>query len=132
MTPALTREIGLGGLIKSFVGPSGPVRAVRGIDITVPVGQTIALLDRNGAGKSTTLDMLLGLARPDSGSVSVLGRTARAAVEAGLVGAMLQTGALIPEVSVRERCAAFFFRRVHNIRVWLRREKEVVLCRSAI
>lgn len=66
MTPALTREIGLEGLVKSFVGPSGPVRAVRGIDIAIRVSQTIALLGPNGAGKATTLDMLLGLARPNS------------------------------------------------------------------
>jgi sulfonate transport system ATP-binding protein len=53
MTPALAREIRLEALDKSFPGPSGPVRAVRGIDITIPAGQTVALLGPNGAGKST-------------------------------------------------------------------------------
>jgi ABC-2 type transport system ATP-binding protein len=46
--------------------------------------------------------MLLGLAPPDAGSVSLFGRAPRAAVDAGLVGAMLQGGALIQYLSVRE------------------------------
>jgi ABC-2 type transport system ATP-binding protein len=78
------------------------VRAVRGIDVSITAGETVALLGPNGAGKSTTIDMMLGLTRPDSGSVSLFGRSPRDAVEAGRVGAMLQTGALIRDLSVRE------------------------------
>jgi ABC-2 type transport system ATP-binding protein len=88
---------------KSFRAPNhGVVRAVRGIDMTIPRGETLALLGPNGAGKSTTIDMMLGLAKPDAGTVSVLGRSPQAAVEAGLVAAMLQAGALIRDVKVRE------------------------------
>ncbi len=65
-------------------------------------GQTVALLGPNGAGKSTTIDMLLGLTPPDAGSVTLFDREPRAAVDAGLIGAMLQTGALIQYLSVRE------------------------------
>jgi ABC-2 type transport system ATP-binding protein len=90
------------GLTKSFKAPHTVVRAVRGIDLTIPVGQTLALLGPNGAGKSTTIDMMLGLTSPDSGTVSVLGGTPAAAVDAGLVAAMLQAGALIRDVRVRE------------------------------
>ena len=86
------------GLCKSY----GSVQAVRGIDVTIDAGETVALLGPNGAGKSTTIDMILGLADPDEGSVSVLGGTPRTAVDAGFVGAMLQTGALIRDLSVRE------------------------------
>ena len=46
--------------------------------------------------------MLLGLAKPDGGAVSVFGRAPRDAVDDGLVGAMLQTGELIRDLSVRE------------------------------
>ena len=92
-------------LEKSWRGPAGPVRAVRGIDVSVRRGETVALLGPNGAGKSTTIDMILGLVRPDAGSVSVLGGPPRAAVHAGLIGAMLQTGALIRNLSVRELVA---------------------------
>jgi ABC-2 type transport system ATP-binding protein len=62
----------------------------------------VALLGPNGAGKSTTIDMLLGLMTPDGGSVLVFGSSPGAAVQAGLVGAMLQTGSLIQYLSVRE------------------------------
>jgi ABC-2 type transport system ATP-binding protein len=88
----------LSGLAKSF----GEVRAVRGIDVDVAPGETVALLGPNGAGKSTTIDMLLGLLEPDGGTVSVFGAPPRAAIDAGTVGAMLQTGALIRDVTVRE------------------------------
>jgi ABC-2 type transport system ATP-binding protein len=46
--------------------------------------------------------MMLGLTRPDAGEVSVFGRSPREAVDAGAVGAMLQTGELIRDLSVRE------------------------------
>jgi ABC-2 type transport system ATP-binding protein len=93
------------GLVKSWRSPGGPVRAVRGIDISIPRGETVALLGPNGAGKSTTIDMVLGLVRPDGGTVSVLGLPPREAVQRGLVGAMLQTGALIRDLKVRELIA---------------------------
>ncbi len=88
--------------MKSFDGPDGVVRAVRGIDVEVGRGETVALLGPNGAGKSTTIDMLLGLLDPDEGSVSVLGTDPHTAVAGGRVGAMLQTGGLIRDLSVRE------------------------------
>lgn len=92
----------LQGLVKSFRSANGPVRAVRGIDVSIGRGETVALLGPNGAGKSTTIDMLLGLAEPDEGRVSVFGMNPAAAIDAGAVGAMLQTGALIRDLSVRE------------------------------
>ncbi len=96
------REIRLRGLVKSFKGPHGPIEAVRGVDIEIAIGETVALLGPNGAGKSTTIDMLLGLLAPDAGSVSVFGRSPSDAVAAGAVGAMLQTGSLIRDLTVRE------------------------------
>jgi len=90
------------GLTKTFRGPGGPVRAVRGIDFAIAPGETVALLGPNGAGKSTTIDILLGLGSPDGGTVTVFGKTPRDAVDAGLVGGMLQTGALIRDLTVRE------------------------------
>ncbi len=76
--------------------------AVRGIDVSIARGETVALLGPNGAGKSTTIDMMLGLTRPDAGEVRVFGLSPRDAVQAGTVGAMLQTGELIRDLSVRE------------------------------
>ncbi len=86
----------LTGLVRSF----GAVRAVAGISLTVHAGEVVALLGPNGAGKSTTVDMLLGLTRPDAGTVRVFGREPQLAVRDGLVGAMLQGGALLPDVTV--------------------------------
>ncbi|MFE5486968.1 ABC transporter ATP-binding protein [Streptomyces sp. NPDC056527] len=80
----------------------GGVPAVDGIDLTVRRGETVALLGRNGAGKSTTIALLLGLDEPDGGRVSLFGGAPARAVEAGRVGAMLQEGRPVPRVTVRE------------------------------
>ena len=98
----MSAGIRLEDLTKSYKGPHGPVHAVRGIDLSIAPGETVAILGPNGAGKSTTIDMLLGLAAPDAGSVSVFGKAPRDAVDSGLVGAMLQTGDLIRDLSPRE------------------------------
>jgi ABC-2 type transport system ATP-binding protein len=80
----------------------GDVRAVDGLSLTLHPGETVALLGPNGAGKSTTLDLLLGLKHPDSGTVRVFGTGPREAIVAGRVGAMLQSGGLMDEVTVAE------------------------------
>ncbi|MER8087708.1 ABC transporter ATP-binding protein [Streptomyces sp. NPDC094048] len=94
--------VDLTGAVKTFGRAGRTVRAVDGIDLSIGRGETVALLGRNGAGKSTTISLLLGLDEPESGSVRVLGRTAEQAVRAGLVGAMLQDGRPIQRVTVRE------------------------------
>ena len=57
------------GVRKSF----GKKPVLQGVDMIVPPGQTFAFLGRNGQGKTTTIRMLLGLLKPDSGDVRVLG-----------------------------------------------------------
>ncbi|WP_103347823.1 ABC transporter ATP-binding protein [Amycolatopsis sp. CA-128772] len=88
----------LHGLTKRF----GPVTAVGGVTVEVARGEVVALLGPNGAGKSTTVDMLLGLTKPDAGEVTVAGGRPQDAVDRGLVGAMMQNGALLPDVTVGE------------------------------
>jgi ABC-2 type transport system ATP-binding protein len=83
---------------KSF----GAVKAVAGLGLELHAGETVALLGPNGAGKSTALDLLLGLKNPDAGEVLVFGTTPQRAIAQGLVGAMLQSGGLMEEVTVRE------------------------------
>jgi ABC-2 type transport system ATP-binding protein len=97
--------IELRGLEKTFSSPAGAVRAVRGIDVEVHEGETVALLGPNGAGKSTTVDMLLGLQRPDAGTIAVFGGPPEQAVGAGRVGAMLQEGGVLRDLTVRELVA---------------------------
>src|SRR5260370_18684461 len=64
--------IGTKDLAKTYAG----IRAVSGINLTVPRGSIYGFLGRNGAGKTTTIKMLLGLVRPTSGSARVLGMDA--------------------------------------------------------
>jgi ABC-2 type transport system ATP-binding protein len=80
----------------------GTVRAVNGIDLVVEPGEIVAFLGPNGAGKTTTIDMLLGLAKPDEGTVEVYGMSPRAAIARGLVSAVMQTGGLLQDLTVRE------------------------------
>jgi len=106
-TSASSLAIHARGLTKSF----GSVHAVGGIDLDVAQGEVVAFLGPNGAGKTTTIDMLLGLSRPDSGDVTVFGRSPRAAISRGQVSAVLQTGGLLSDLTVRETVAmtATFF-----------------------
>ncbi|MBB1157388.1 MULTISPECIES: ABC transporter ATP-binding protein [Amycolatopsis] len=90
--------IRLGGIAKRY----GDVRAVGHVDLTIAPGEVVALLGPNGAGKSTTVDMILGLTTPDAGTVSVFGQAPADAVRAGMIGAMLQGGTLLDDLTVRE------------------------------
>jgi len=97
-TTPLPAAIDARGVVKSF----GSVHAVRGVDLTVRPGEIVAFLGPNGAGKTTTIDMILGLTNPDAGSIEVFGHTARGAVARGLVSAVLQSGGLLKDLTVRE------------------------------
>ncbi len=70
MTTDPSLAIEAAGLVKSF----GAVRAVDGVDLTVPRGCVYGVLGPNGAGKTTTIRMLATLTKPDAGSARVLGR----------------------------------------------------------
>jgi ABC-2 type transport system ATP-binding protein len=80
----------------------GRLKAVDGLSLELRGGETVALLGPNGAGKSTSLDMLLALRKPTSGKIRMFGRDPYHAIKSGQVGAMLQSGGLMPEVTVRE------------------------------
>ncbi|PPJ04603.1 ABC transporter ATP-binding protein [Nocardia nova] len=94
--------IELRGLTKTFRSSAGPVRAVDGLDLTVTAGEVVAFLGPNGAGKSTSIDMMLGLLRPDAGTVRILGAMPAEAVAAGRISAVLQSGGLLPDLTVGE------------------------------
>ncbi|GAB3101585.1 ABC transporter ATP-binding protein [Isoptericola nanjingensis] len=100
-TPALS----LRGLRKEFPSPSGPVRAVDGIDLEIAPGEVVAFLGPNGAGKTSTIDMVLGLSAPTSGTVQVFGADPADAIAAGRVAAVMQTGGLLRDITVGETVA---------------------------
>ncbi|GAA4112055.1 ABC transporter ATP-binding protein [Streptomyces hundungensis] len=66
----MTKAITVAGLHKSF----GRTRALDGLDLAVDTGEVHGFLGPNGSGKSTTIRVLLGLLRADSGAAQVLGR----------------------------------------------------------
>ncbi|GAA3624183.1 ABC transporter ATP-binding protein [Kineosporia mesophila] len=88
----------LSGLVKSF----GAVTAVNGLDLTVTPGEVVAFLGPNGAGKTSTIDILLGLSRATRGSVKVFGLDPAQAVAQGRIAAVMQTGGLLKDLTVRE------------------------------
>lgn len=91
-------------LCKSFFGPRGRRVAVRGLTMTVPVGGVHGFLGPNGSGKTTTIRMVLGLIRPDSGSVELFGQP----VPQGLphvidrVGAVVESPKFFPAFTGRQ------------------------------
>src|SRR3954468_19792111 len=89
--------VSLTGVTKDF----GAVHAVRGIDLEIQPGEIVAFLGPNGAGKTTTIDIMLGLSAPTSGTATVLGLEPRQAIARGLVSAVMQTGGLIKDLTVR-------------------------------
>ncbi len=99
---ATTSAAGPGIVLSRLSKSYGKVHAVRSVDLAIAPGETVAILGPNGAGKTTTIEMVLGLTRPDSGAVTLFGKSPAQAVAAGAVGGMLQTGALVEYLSVRE------------------------------
>jgi ABC-2 type transport system ATP-binding protein len=103
-----TRDASTAAAVVAFENVSkqyGQLKAVDGLSLELYPGQTVALLGPNGAGKSTSLDMLLALRKPSSGQIRMFGSDPYHAVKSGRVGAMLQSGGLMPEVTVRELVA---------------------------
>ncbi|HEX4654671.1 MAG TPA: ABC transporter ATP-binding protein [Mycobacteriales bacterium] len=79
-----------------------PVAANDGIDLDVPTGGVFGILGPNGAGKSTLIRQLVGLLRPDAGSVSLFGQPVRAGsrTTGGLVAYLAQDEPALDEMSV--------------------------------
>jgi ABC-2 type transport system ATP-binding protein len=96
--PATTLAVDARELHKSF----GAVAAVNGVSLAIKPGEIVAFLGPNGAGKTTTIDMLLGLSVPSHGTVSIYGHTPRGAIARGQVAAVMQTGGLLKDLTVRE------------------------------
>jgi ABC-2 type transport system ATP-binding protein len=88
------------GLMKSY----GTTPALQGLDLTVPRGVVYGFLGPNGAGKTTTIRCLMGLIRPDGGSMEILGRpfTWRDRHRLGQIGALIESPSFYPYLSGRD------------------------------
>jgi ABC-2 type transport system ATP-binding protein len=94
------------GLVKQY---SGGVRAVAGVDVTVPRGVVLGLLGPNGAGKTTTMRMALGLIRPTEGSVFIFGeRVTPGAAVLSRLGAFVEGPGFLPHLSGRENLELYW------------------------
>ncbi|MFJ5996192.1 ABC transporter ATP-binding protein [Streptomyces sp. NPDC092370] len=96
--------ISTAGLARTFQTRSGPVEAVRCVDLTVREGEILGFLGPNGAGKTTTLRMLTTLLEPTGGAATVAGcdlATDAAGVRRAC-GYVAQSGGVDPQISVRE------------------------------
>ncbi|MER7367107.1 ABC transporter ATP-binding protein [Nonomuraea wenchangensis] len=113
----------------------GDTNAVDGVTFTVHAGQTFGIVGHNGAGKTTTVECLLGLKRPDGGTLRVLGRDPareRRAL-AQRIGAQLQESALPDRIKVVEalRLFASFYHRPADWRQVMERWSLSPLARRA-
>lgn len=93
------------GLRKSY----GEIHALRGVDLAVEAGSVVALLGRNGAGKSTALSIISGLLQPDAGTVEIGGTDIWKHPEAAasLVGIAPQETGIYRVLTVRENLDFF-------------------------
>ncbi len=96
--------ITVSGLRRTYGSGREAFEAVRGIDLSIAPGTIHALLGVNGAGKTSTLELIEGLARPSAGEVRVLGMDPikdRAAVRRR-TGVLLQRSGFVADLTVAE------------------------------
>ena len=94
--------LSLAQVTKRFTAGAADVTALDGVTAMVRRGERVALLGANGAGKTTCMDLVCGVTQPTSGTVRALGMTPRRAVREGRLTAVLQTGGLLRDLTVRE------------------------------
>ena len=84
-------------------------RAVDGVSFRAEAGQVVGLLGPNGAGKTTVIRMLVGLIRPDSGSIYVNGQPVHAGADVlGSVGAFIEGPGFLPHLSGKANLLAYW------------------------
>jgi ABC-2 type transport system ATP-binding protein len=120
--PAPTPAVEAVALRKDF----GPIRAVDGVDMSLPPGRIYGLLGPNGSGKTTLIRLLAGLASATSGKARVLGVEMPSRTNLAHVGYMTQSDGIYPELSVWENLSFFAALYGQRDRADLRRTLEFV------
>ena len=98
-----TAAIEVVGVTKTFKS----IRALDGASLQVQPGEIYGLLGPNGCGKSTLIRTLVGLVKPDAGSVTVLGHAMPDLHVLSDIGYMTQQAALYPDLSIEENVRFF-------------------------
>ncbi|MBW8304213.1 MAG: ATP-binding cassette domain-containing protein, partial [Brevundimonas sp.] len=93
-----TPVIQVAGLTKTY----GTVRALDGLDLSIPRGGVYGVLGPNGAGKSTLFRILLGLIRPSDGTASVMGGAVNEVSHMRRMGSMIETPRFPPYLTARQ------------------------------
>jgi ABC-2 type transport system ATP-binding protein len=115
MTSATPTSVRVRDLARRY----GPVEALRGVTFEIARGEIFGLLGPNGAGKTTALECILGLRRPDSGSIEIEGIDAVAHPHEAKqrVGALLQAAMLQDKITPRRALGLFasFYREAADV-----------------
>jgi len=85
------------------------VKAVKGVNITIPKGQFVALLGPNGAGKTTLVEMIEGIQKPDNGEITIMGKRWKGNEDElhRIIGISLQETRFIDKLRVSETLMMF-------------------------
>src|SRR6478672_3563814 len=112
MASGNTPVLSVTGLVKSYRSAGEEVAVLRGVNLSVASGESVALTGESGSGKSTLLHLIAGLDAADGGeitldgtAISALGDTGRAALRRDRLGLVFQQFNLIPSLSVADNLA---------------------------
>ncbi|PWB79024.1 MAG: ABC transporter ATP-binding protein [Methylocystaceae bacterium] len=109
MTSTLLRVV---GLKKTYATPQGPLEILKGVDLSLDAGASLALMGESGSGKSTLLHLVAGLDDADGGEIRLDGRSVTALADAGraalrreTLGVVFQQFNLVPSLTVGDNLA---------------------------
>jgi putative ABC transport system ATP-binding protein len=109
MSPSAEVALSARDVSKAVSGPDGRLQILDGVSLTVPAGESLAIVGASGSGKTTLLGLLAGLDNPDGGEIVLAGQAlhrldeeARAALRRRRIGFVFQSFHLLPALTAEE------------------------------